>query len=80
MSAVTDAMVDVANTAISERRGMRAALEAALEVSPHVGALKYCPLPSQSADIIENYRRFLIWMYSGYPDVASLIIDLGESK
>lgn len=33
MSAVTDAMVDVANAAIAERRGMRAAIEAALAVS-----------------------------------------------
>lgn len=40
-------------------------------------AIRTFPLPSQSWDELENYRRILNWLYDGGPDcIASLVIDL----
>lgn len=75
MTPVTDAMVHAANTAIGERRGMRGALEAAMAISPHIAALRSCPLPDHSKDSTTNYIRYLAWMYDSNPDVASLIME-----
>jgi hypothetical protein len=45
-----------------------------------LAALKTFPLPSSPSKSNENYVRILEWLYSGNPDIASLIVDLNSDR